>query len=171
MNTTPPLALAASGSAAAIATPPAADFPWLEASVAELSRAMADGRTSALALAQAYTVRIAALDASGPRLASILELNPDAAAIAAQLDAERAAGRLRGPLHGIPVLIKDNIATADRMATSAGSPALLGITPPRDAAVVARLRAAGALLLAKTNLSEWANFPGQHSVSGGSTRG
>ena len=172
MSTMPPLAMAASAAvAAAITTSPGADFPWLEASVAELSRAMADGRTSALALAQAYTERIAALDADGPRLASILELNPDATAIAAQLDAERAAGRLRGPLHGIPALIKDHIATADRMATSAGSPALLGITPPRDAAVVARLRAAGALLLAKTNLSEWANFRGQHSISGWSTRG
>ena len=171
MSTTPPLALAATSNAAAMAAASGANFPWLETSVAELSRAMAEGRTSALALAQAYTERIAALDAAGPRLASILELNPDAAAIATQLDAERAAGRLRGPLHGIPVVIKDNIATADRMATSAGSPALLGITPPRDAAVVARLRAAGALVLAKTNLSEWANFRGKNSISGWSTRG
>lgn len=171
MTTTTPLTMAAAGGKAPVAPPHGADFPWLEASAAQLSRAMAEGRTSAVALAQAYTERIAALDAGGPRLASILELNPEAAAIAAQLDAERAAGRLRGPLHGIPVVVKDNIATADRMATSAGSPALLGIAPPRDAAVVARLRAAGALVLAKTNLSEWANFRGQHSVSGWSTRG
>jgi amidase len=171
MGATPLLATAASGSAASTAPPPDAGFPWLEASAGDLQQAMAEGRTSAVALAQAYTERIAALDAAGPRLASILELNPDAAAIAAQLDAERAAGHLRGPLHGIPVVIKDNIASADRMATSAGSPALLGITAPRDAGVVARLRAAGALVLAKSNLSEWANFRGQHSISGWSTRG
>lgn len=146
-------------------------FEWLEASVADLSRAMAEGRTTALALTQAYVGRIAGIDQAGPRLASVLEVNTDAAAIAAQLDAERAAGRLRGPLHGIPVLVKDNIATADRMHTSAGSPALMGITPPRDAAVVQRLRRAGAVILGKTNLSEWANFRGKNSVSGWSTRG
>lgn len=148
-----------------------AGFEWQEATAADLSRAMAEGRTTALALVQAYSARIAAIDQAGPRLASVLELNPDAPAIAAQLDAERAAGRLRGPLHGLPVLLKDNIATADRMHTSAGSPALLGIAPPRDAAVVQRLRQAGALILGKTNLSEWANFRGKNSVSGWSTRG
>lgn len=146
-------------------------FEWLEAPASQLLAAMAEGRSSSLALTRAYGARIAALDAAGPRLASVLELNPDAEALATQLDAERAAGRLRGPLHGLPVLIKDNIATADRMATTAGSPALLGIAPPRDAAVVARLRAAGALLLGKTNLSEWANFRGKNSISGWSTRG
>lgn len=148
-----------------------AGFAWAEASAAELSRAMAEGRTTAAALVQAYSARIATIDQAGPRLASVLEVNPDAPAIAAQLDAERAAGRLRGPLHGIPVVVKDNIATADRMQTSAGSPALLGIAPPRDAAVVQRLRAAGAVILAKTNLSEWANFRGKNSISGWSTRG
>jgi len=163
------LAAAAANAAAAAAAD--ADFPWLEASAADLQRAMAEGRTSAVALVRAYTERIAAIDQAGPRLASLLQLNPDAAAIATQLDAERAAGQLRGPLHGIPVVIKDNIATADRMATSAGSPALLGIAPPHDATVVARLRAAGALILGKTNLSEWANFRGKNSVSGWSTRG
>ncbi|MEO5695720.1 MAG: amidase [Burkholderiaceae bacterium] len=147
------------------------DFEWLEASTDDLSRALADGRTTALALVEAYTGRIARIDRAGPRLASVLELNPDAAAIATQLDAERAAGRLRGPLHGIPVVVKDNIASADRMSTTAGSPALLGIAPPRDAAVVARLRAAGAVILGKTNLSEWANFRGRNSISGWSTRG
>ncbi len=146
-------------------------FEWLEASAADLSRAMAEGRTTAVALAQAYLARIAAIDQAGPKLASLLELNPDALSLAAQLDGERAAGKLRGPLHGIPIVIKDNIATADRMQTTAGSPALLGIAPPRDAAVVARLRAAGALILAKANLSEWANFRGKNSVSGWSTRG
>ena len=164
----PAAALAATAAAAAAAD---TQFPWLEASAADLQRAMAEGRTSAVALVRAYTERIAAIDQAGPRLASLLELNPDAATIADQLDAERAAGQLRGPLHGIPVVIKDNIATADRMATSAGSPALLGIAPPRDATVVARLRAAGALILGKTNLSEWANFRGKNSVSGWSTRG
>lgn len=146
-------------------------FEWLEASAADLSRAMALGRTSAVALVEAYMARIAAIDHAGPRLASILELNPDAASLASKLDDERAAGRLRGPLHGIPIVVKDNIATADRMQTTAGSPALLGVAPPRDAALVARLRAAGALILAKANLSEWANFRGKNSVSGWSTRG
>ncbi|HET9823186.1 MAG TPA: amidase [Burkholderiaceae bacterium] len=150
---------------------PGAGFEWAEAGAADLAQAMAEGRTSALGLVQAYAARIAALDTAGPRLRSVIELNPEAEATAAQLDAERRAGRLRGPLHGIPVLVKDNIATADRMATSAGSPALLGIAPPRDAAVVARLRAAGAVILGKTNLSEWANFRGKNSVSGWSTRG
>ena len=171
-------AAAAGGSAAAsslAAQQTAADtnagFDWLEAGVADLQQAMAEGRTSASGLLRAYSQRIERLDASGTQLASVIELNPDAQALAEQLDAERAAGRLRGPLHGIPVLIKDNIASADRMATTAGSPALLGITPPRDATVVARLRAAGALLLGKSNLSEWANFRGQHSVSGWSSRG
>ena len=160
--------------AASSAAPPAVPgggFEWSEAGVADLARAMAQGRASALGLVQAYATRIAAIDTAGPRLRSVIELNPDAEATAAQLDAERRAGRLRGPLHGIPVLVKDNIASADRMATSAGSTALLGIAPPRDAAVVARLRTAGAVILGKTNLSEWANFRGKNSSSGWSTRG
>lgn len=164
-----PTAMAASATGSAPDS--AAGFEWQEASAAELSRAMAEGRTTAAALVQAYSARIAAIDQAGPRLASVLELNPDAPAIAAQLDTERAAGRLRGPLHGLPVLLKDNIATADRMQTTAGSPALLGIVPPRDAAVVQRLRRAGAVILGKTNLSEWANFRGKNSISGWSTRG
>lgn len=163
----------AGGAAAGAAPPPAAGagFEWLEASAADLARAQAEGRTTALALVQAYSARIATIDSAGPGLASVLTLNPDAEAIAAQLDAERAAGTLRGPLHGLPVLVKDNIATADRQPTTAGSPALLGIAPPRDAAVVQRLRAAGAVILGKTNLSEWANFRGKNSVSGWSTQG
>jgi amidase len=161
---------AAAAGAASGATADTA-FEWHEATVADLSRAMAEGRTSAAALARAYAARIAAIDGAGPRLSAVIEMNPQADEIALQLDAERQAGRLHGPLHGIPVLIKDNIATADRMHTSAGSPALMGITPPRDSAVAARLRAAGALILGKTNLSEWANFRGRNSVSGWSTRG
>jgi amidase len=174
---------AAGAATAQPATPPAASpeaevatradarFEWHEAGIADLSRAMTEGRSSALALTQAYLGRIAALDAAGPRLKSVIELNPEAEAIAAALDAERRAGRVRGPLHGIPILVKDNLATADRQQTTAGSPALLGIAPPRDATVVARLREAGAVLLGKTNLSEWANFRGRNSISGYSTRG
>jgi len=154
-----------------MATMSTAAFEWAEASAAALASAMASGRTSSAALVAAYLDRMDAIDSAGPALRSILARNPDAAAIAAQLDAERAAGRLRGPLHGIPVLVKDNIASADRMATTAGSPALLGAQAPHDATVLARLRAAGAVLLAKTNLSEWANFRGQHSSSGWSTLG
>lgn len=148
-----------------------AGFEWLEATADDLARAMKEGRTTAAALVEAYLARIAAIDAAGPTLRSVIELNPDAQAIAARLDAERAAGRVRGPLHGVPVLVKDNIATVDRMSTSAGSPALAGIAPPRDAACIARLRAAGAVILGKANLSEWANFRGRHSTSGWSTRG
>jgi len=157
--------------AAAAGTAVDTAFEWHEATVADLSRAMAEGRTSAVALAQAYAARIAAIDGAGPRLAAVIEMNPQAGEIALRLDAERKAGQLRGPLHGIPVLIKDNIATADGMQTSAGSPALVGIAPPRDSAVAARLRAAGALILGKTNPSEWGNFRGKNSVSGWSTRG
>src|SRR6185503_2861250 len=102
---------------------------------------------------------------------SILEINPDASSIADALDAERRAGRVRGPLHGIPVLIKDNIATHDRMMTTAGSLALAGTAAPRDAFIVGRLRDAGAVILGKTNLSEWANFRSTHSSSGWSGRG
>jgi amidase len=164
-------ALAAHSPAPLAAMPADPDFPWAEATAAELSRAMAEGRTSAAALVAAYGARIAAIDRAGPTLKSVLVLNPDAAAIAAQLDAERAAGKLRGPLHGLPVLVKDNIATADRMDTTAGSPALVGAKAPRDATVVAKLREAGAVILGKTNLSEWANFRGQKSSSGWSTLG
>jgi amidase len=167
------MAATESGPAARAAAVPV--FEWQEATALDLARAQAEGRTSALALVQAYSARIAALDAgagaSGPRIKSVIELNPQAQEIAKALDAERRAGKLRGPLHGVPVLIKDNIATLDTMQTSAGSPALLGIKPPRDAQVVARLRAAGAVILGKTNLSEWANFRGKNSISGWSTRG
>ena len=115
--------------------------------------------------------RIAAIDRAGPKINSVIELNPEAMAIAKALDAERAAGRLRGPMHGLPVLVKDNIATGDRMRTSAGSLALGDVRAPRDAHVVRRLREAGAVILGKTNLSEWANIRSTRSVSGWSARG
>jgi amidase len=141
-----------------------------EATIAELQAAMAEGRLSARTLVRRYLRRIGALDERGPRLNSIIELNPDAEAIAGELDRERRAGRVRGPLHGIPILLKDNIDTADRMMTTAGSLALVGRAPARDATVVKRLRDAGAVILGKTNLSEWANFRSFHSSSGWSGR-
>ncbi len=142
-----------------------------EASVAELQAAMADGRCTARAITAAYLARIEALDRSGPTLRSVLTVNPDALEIAAALDAERAAGAVRGPLHGIPILLKDNVGTADRMPTTAGALALDGVIAPADAHVVARLREAGAIILGKTNLSEWANFRSTESSSGWSGLG
>jgi len=133
------------------------DAPWFEASIAQLQDLMAEGHLSSEELTQAYLSRGAALDAT---LHAIIDTNPDALAIAATLDVERAAGRVRGPLHGIPVLLKDNIATDDRMETTAGSLALVGSRVPGDAIIVTRLRDAGAVVLGKTNLSEWANFRG-----------
>lgn len=142
-----------------------------DASIADLQAGMAEGRWSARDLVAMYRARIAALDRDGPSLRAVLELNPDAAEIAAVLDRERAQQGPRGPLHGIPILVKDNIATDDHMETTAGSLALLGVRPPRDAYVAARLRQAGAVLLGKANLSEWANFRSTHSSSGWSARG
>lgn len=132
---------------------------------------MASGAHTARTITEAYIARIHALDRQGPTLRSVIELNPDALAIADALDAERRDGRVRGPLHGVPVLIKDNIASADKMATTAGSLALVGARAARDSAVAARLRAAGAVLLGKANLSEWANFRSTRAVSGWSARG
>ena len=149
----------------------AMDFKLEEATIDQIGAALRAQRTTALALVRAYGERIESIDRAGPTLRSVIELNPEAEAIAQALDAEARSGRWRGPLHGVPVLVKDNIATADRMQTSAGSPALVGAHAPRDAFVVTRLRAAGAVLLGKTNLSEWANIRGQHSISGWSTRG
>jgi amidase len=152
------------------AAPP--PFPDLEeATIADLSARMSRGELSAVELAARYLARIEALDRHGPALRSVIERNPDAEAIAAALDQERRAGKIRGPLHGIPVLLKDNIDTGDRMATSAGSLALAGAPAPRDAGVAARLRAAGAVILGKTNLSEWANLRSTRSTSGWSARG
>jgi len=152
------------------ATPLAAhqDFELEEATVAQLQDAMRTGARTARSICVAYLARIAELN---PKLHAVLETNPDALAIADRLDAERKAGHTRGPLHGIPVLIKDNIATADKMMTTAGSLALVGVPVPRDAALVARLRAAGAVIIGKTNLSEWANIRSNHSISGWSGRG
>ncbi len=147
-------------------------FELEEATVSELQAAMTSGKHTARGLAERYLARIQALDRTGDLpLNSVIELNPDALAIAAALDEERKAKGPRGPLHGIPVLIKDNIATADKMQTTAGSLALVGAVPPRDAFIVERLRAAGAVILGKTNLSEWANFRSTHSSSGWSGRG
>jgi amidase len=150
---------------------PVAPFELEEATVADLQAGMASGKFSARSITQAYLDRIAALDRQGPNLRHVIETNPDALSIADSLDQERKAGRVRGPLHGIPVLIKDNIDTADRMTTTAGSLALAGSIPLQDSFVAAKLRAAGAVLLGKTNLSEWANFRSTHSTSGWSGRG
>jgi len=147
------------------------DFRFAEATIDDLQAQMSAGTLTARELARAYLDRIARLEQAGPKLNAIIELNPDALALAEKLDAERKAGRVRGPLHGIPVLIKDNIATADKMETTAGSLALVGAKPPRDAHIVARLREAGAVILGKTNLSEWANYRSTTSSSGWSGRG
>jgi amidase len=147
------------------------ELPLEEATIADLRAHMEAGRTTAAALCAAYLQRIEDVDRAGPTLRSVIELNPEAIAIAERLEAERVAGRVRGPLHGIPVLIKDNIATHDRMSTTAGSLALDGVIAPRDAFLVGKLRAAGAVILGKTNLSEWANFRSTQSSSGWSGRG
>jgi len=132
---------------------------------------MLAGRLTAAALTRQYLGRIGEVDQRGPKLNSVIELNPDAVSIAEALDRERKERGPRGPLHGIPVLIKDNIATHDKMMTTAGSLALVGAVPPGDAFLVQRLRAAGAVILGKTNLSEWADFRSTHATSGWSGRG
>jgi len=146
-------------------------FDLEELSIADLQHRMQLGEETSRSIVQKYIARIEAIDRSGPTLRSVLEVNPDALAIADALDAERHNGRVRGPLHGIPILLKDNIATADKMMTTAGSQALAGAKPPADAFIAARLRDAGAVILGKTNLSEWANFRSTHSSSGWSGRG
>jgi amidase len=144
-------------------------FAWDETTIADLQAAMASGKTSALEITRQYLARIAAIDKS--TVNAIIEINPDAESIAADLDRQRADKKLRGPLHGIPVLIKDNIDTHDRMRTSAGSLALAESIAPRDSFVAQRLRDAGAVILGKTNLTEWANFRGSRPTSGWSARG
>jgi amidase len=147
-------------------------FPELEeVTVAQLRAALDGRRVSVRDLVDMYVDRINAIDRDGPKLNSIMQLNPDATAIADRLDAELRSGASRGPLHGIPVLLKDNIDTADDMLTTAGSLALTGSRPRRDATVAERLRDAGAVILGKTTLSEWANFRGNQSTSGWSGRG
>src|ERR1041385_4084048 len=143
----------------------------VELTFADLEARMAAGTDTAKSLVQKYRQRIEAMDQKGPMLRSVLELNPDAEAIADELDADRKAGKKRGPLHGIPILIKDNIDTGDKMTPPAGSLALEGSHAEKDSFVVAKLRAAGAIILGKTNLSEWANFRGIAASSGWSGRG
>ena len=146
-------------------------FELDELTLESIQSQMAAGAFTARALTEAYLERIEQIDRSGPTLRSVLEVNPDALEIAEQSDRERAEGRVRGPLHGVPVLVKDNIDTADRMQTTAGSLALVGARVAADAPVVQRLRGAGAVLLGKANLSEWANFRSSRSSSGWSGRG
>ena len=148
-----------------------AAFELEETTVAALQDGMRSGRYTARSIAEQYLARMDAIDKAGPAINSVIERNQDALQIADELDAERKAGRVRGPLHGIPVLIKDNIDTADRMRTSAGSLALAEFIAPRDAFIASRLREGGAIILGKTNLSEWANFRSTHSTSGWSGRG
>ena len=148
-------------------------FPILEATIAQMQEAMGSGALTSVQLVNLYLDRIQEIDQDphGPRLNSIIETNADALAIADLLDRERQQGHLRGPLHGIPILLKDNIDTHDKMTTTAGSLALEGSIPPRDAFVAERLRAAGAVLLGKANMSEWANIRSNKSSSGWSARG
>ncbi len=152
---------------------PAGDvtFELAEATIGDLADGMKSGRYTSRALVEKYLARIEALDRSGPALRALIEINPDALATADTLDREWREKGARGPLHGIPILVKDNIDTADRMATTAGSLALVGARPPADAFVVRRLREGGAVLLGKTNLSEWANIRSSTSTSGWSARG
>ena len=146
-------------------------FELDEITIPELQDGMKSGKYTARSLVEKYAARIDEIDKRGPAVNAILELNPDALSIADALDQERIAKGPRGPLHGIPVLIKDNIDTADRMMTTAGSLALVGSKPPKDSFVAQKLRAAGAVILGKTNLSEWANIRSSHSTSGWSGRG
>ena len=158
-------------SAAAAAAHAAPSYDVIGKDIATLARAQSQGQVSSLQLVDAYLARIARIDHAGPALHSVLATNPEARAQARALDKERAAGHLRGPLHGIPLLIKDNIETADPLPTTAGSLALADNRTGRDAPLVARLRAAGAVILGKTNLSEWANMRSTSSVSGWSATG
>ncbi len=142
-----------------------------ETTISQLQQGLASARFTSRGLVDAYLAKIAASDQQGPTLKALIETNPEAASLADTLDAERRGGTLRGPLHGIPLLVKDNIETADHMHTSAGSLALATSIAARDSGVAAKLRAAGAILLGKTNMSEWANFRSTHSCSGWSGRG
>jgi amidase len=144
-------------------------FDLEEITISELQEGMKSGKFTAKSLVQKYVARIEDIDKR--TVNAIIEMNPDALSIAEDLDRERKAKGARGPLHGIPILIKDNIATADRMMTTAGSLALVGSKPPKDSFVAQKLRAAGAVILGKTNLSEWANIRSSHSTSGWSGRG
>jgi len=146
-------------------------FELDEITIADLQSGMASGKFSARSITEKYLARIEEIDKQGPAINSVIEINPDALAMADGLDKERKANHVRGPMHGIPVLIKDNIDTADRMQTTAGSLALLGSKPAKDSFVAQKLRESGAVILGKTNLSEWANIRSSHSSSGWSGRG
>ena len=165
-----PAANPAPGAAPRAAARPGA-FELDEVTIADLQDDMRTGKRTARSIVEAYLARIEEIDRGGPRVNSVIETNPDARAIADALDRERRAGRVRGRMHGIPVLIKDNIDTADRMKTSAGSLALANSVASRDALLVHGLRESGAIIIGKTNLSEWANFRSTKSVSGWSARG
>ncbi|HET7404100.1 MAG TPA: amidase family protein, partial [Usitatibacter sp.] len=164
-------ALAQAATSKERAMPEVKPFELDEVDIATLGERMRSGEATARQLVERDVERIRDLDREGPELRAVLEINPEALAIAKALDAERGAGHVRGPLHGIPILVKDNIATGDRMSTTAGCLALDGIAVEHDAPVVKRLRDAGAVILGKTNLSEWANFRSSNSVSGWSSRG
>lgn len=141
------------------------NFELDEVSLADITRGLQQGKWTSAHLVELYLARINAVDQNGPQLRSVLALNPDAAAIAVQLDRERKSGQIRGPLHGVPIFVKDNIETRDPISTTAGSLALANWRSSQDAFVAARLRAAGAVILGKTNLSEWANYRSTHSAS------
>jgi amidase len=158
------------GDSATSAAPPG-DFALNEATIDVLQQKMQQGVYTARSIAELYLRRIKEIDQAGPGLHAVIEVNPDALSIADQLDKERKAGTVRGPMHGIPVLVKDNIDTGDKMMTTAGSLALLGHHAAQDAFIIAQLRKAGAVVLGKTNLSEWANFRSSRSTSGWSSRG
>ncbi len=143
----------------------------MEQTIFEMQQKMSTGELTSRQLIESFLEKINSTDKNGAQINSIIELNPDAQSIATRLDAERISGRVRSPLHGIPILIKDNINTHDKMQTTAGSLALEGNIAPRDAFIVKQLRKAGAIILGKTNLSEWANFRGKRSISGWSSRG
>lgn len=172
------LAVAAGGATPSVATARSAlptrvipDFELDEITIGDLQEGFRSGRHTARSVTELYLRRIDAIDRAGPVLRSIIEVNPDAMRIADAMDAERKAGRVRGPLHGVPVLVKDVIDTADRMHTTAGSLALMGSFALRDAFIAERLRNAGAIILGKTNLSEWSNVRSTRSTSGWSARG
>ena len=147
------------------------NFELDEVTIDELQQKMQSGKTTAVAITKMYLNRIASIDKAGPKLNAVIEINKQALTIAASLDKERKAGKIRGPLHGIPVLVKDNINTGDGMMTTAGAAAMQGNMAAADAFIIEKLRAAGAVLLGKTNLSEWANFRSSRSTSGWSSRG
>ena len=147
------------------------DFDLNEATIDMLQQAMQSGKYTSRSITEMYLKRIQAIDKTGPKLNAVIELNPEALNIADAMDAERKAGKIRSPMHGIPVLIKDNISTGDKMMTTAGALAMEGNHAAKDAFIIQQLRASGAVILGKTNLSEWANFRSTFSTSGWSGRG